>query len=105
MDSDTPICIVNPDVRIPDPLTMHHLHEALRRDPSLGAVAPSIRTAAGHVEYTGSTLRPDPRLGRPHGDPRPILASGVSPGGRDGVDRRRLLDDPTPGPSCGRDVR
>ena len=56
LNSDAPICIVNPDVRVPDPLTLQQLCNALQRNPRLGAVAPSIRTADGRIEYTGSTL-------------------------------------------------
>jgi hypothetical protein len=56
MNSESPLCIVNPDVTLPDPLTMEKLRDVLQSDPALGAVAPSIRTAEGQIEYTGSTL-------------------------------------------------
>jgi GT2 family glycosyltransferase len=56
VDSDRPICLVNPDVRMVDQRTLQQMVEALAQDPGLAAVAPSIRTGNGRIEYTGSTI-------------------------------------------------
>ncbi len=56
MRSGSPICLINPDVRLPDPLTLLHLSEILEKQPGIAAVAPSIRTGEGYIEYTGSKI-------------------------------------------------
>jgi hypothetical protein len=57
MNSDAPICLVNPDVRLPDRHTLQALHDALQTHPEMAAVAPSIRTEDGNIEYTGSEVQ------------------------------------------------
>jgi GT2 family glycosyltransferase len=56
LHSEWPICLINPDVRLPDPLALRRLHDALRNDPTLAAVAPSIIVDDGKIEYTGSRI-------------------------------------------------
>ena len=56
MDTDAPICIVNPDVKLRDPLTLIEMWKVLKGNPEIAAVAPSIRTAEGRIEYTGSKI-------------------------------------------------
>jgi GT2 family glycosyltransferase len=54
--SEWPICLINPDVSLPDPLVLRRLHDALQNDSTLAAVAPSIIVDDGKIEYTGSRI-------------------------------------------------
>jgi GT2 family glycosyltransferase len=56
MYTDDPVCIVNPDVELRDPLTLSEMWKVLKGNPEIAAVAPSIRTAEGRIEYTESKI-------------------------------------------------
>ena len=54
--SDAPICIINPDVHLPDLRALRSLYDTLQIHPDLAAVAPAIRTLDGYLEYTDSEI-------------------------------------------------
>lgn len=56
VDSGSPVCLINPDVRLPDSRTLRRMSNILASRPDVAAVAPSIRTIDGRIEYTGSEV-------------------------------------------------
>jgi GT2 family glycosyltransferase len=56
LNSESPICLINPDVRLPDQGILRGLFDALQNDTTLAAVAPSIIVDGGKIEYTDSKV-------------------------------------------------
>jgi GT2 family glycosyltransferase len=52
----SPVLVVNPDVRIRDPAMVRQLFCALENEPAAAAAAPIIRNDAGEIEYVGSQV-------------------------------------------------
>lgn len=54
-----PVLVLNPDVRLPDSSAVASLARLLEAQPRLAALAPTIRSNGGSVEYLDSFVDPD----------------------------------------------